>query len=312
MQAVLLDSLLRLLKGPRASAWAQLLGRAEALPAQAPGLSAQLADSVGLVPAALPWAALLAHAAGIEVGERRWLVLEPLSLKVSPNGIYVVASGDFGQSIETMRTLWAAACTTLASAGLVLEAQPGLRAFAALPQDRSDPDTAPAEDLLGVELQAHLPADRGWRRWLGELQIEWTQHPLHNERVARDALPINSPWFGRASRWCDPARAVPEAYSPDPLVAAWARWAGARSVTLPGPETALIDARADDGAALTWLQRASQSVLLRFSCGQRFLVRRTDRLKFWRRPYPADSAASDALTSGLRSGVAVHGLQQHR
>lgn len=252
-----------------------------------------MADSVGLTPQALPWSALLAQDAGIAVGSKRWLALEALSLKVSPNGIYVVASGDFGQTVDEMCTLWMASSTTLACAGLVLEPQVGLRAFAELPDDQPEPDTDPAEDLLGVELQAHMPVERRWRRWLGELQIEWTQHPLHTTRLERGALPINSPWFGRASRWQDAPQTIVDIYSRDPLVAAFGRWAGARGVPAPDARTALVDGRNEDAAALKWLQGAMLPAVLRFACGRRFLLRRTDRLRFWRRPLalPSDTPA---------------------
>lgn len=282
MQALLLDSLPRLLRGPRAAHWAKLLGRADALPEDPPGLSAQLAPSVGLAPRALPWSALLAHDAGIEVGAARWLALEALSLKVSPNGLYVVASGDFGQGTEAMQALWESASTTLAVAGLVLEPQAKIRAFAQLPDACSDPDSDPAEDLLGVELQAHLPSDRSWRRVLGELQIEWTQHPVNSARLGRGELPINSAWFGRASQWSAAPTTLESAYSQDPLVAAFGRWAGARGVGAPGPQTTLVDGRGEQDAVLNWLRGITGPCALRFACGRRFVFRYRQRLRFWR------------------------------
>ena len=134
-----------------------------------------------------------------------------------------------------------------------------------------------------------LPALPLWRRWLGELQIEWTQHPVNQQRLSQGAMPINSPWFGRASRWIEAPTAPSRVISADPLLAALAQWSGAQciaNVSDPdsSPSSLLLDLRHDSDAALPWLR--AHSWQLRFACGARFEMSSLDRWKFWRGALP--------------------------
>lgn len=285
MNTLLLPTLARCLQAD--PDWASVLGKARALPDQAAGLSAQIHAALGLDSAAqLPWATLLAAAEGLDPGPHRWLALEPLCLRVAPNGVYVVASNDFGQSNALMRELWASIEPWLLEEGIELHAGHAVRAFLRLPAELADPDTVSAEDLLGVELTGWFPPDRQWRRRLNEYQIQWSQHPLNQARLQQGLLPVNSPWFGRASTAiAAPATSLHSVFSSDPLLHAAARWAGLplSAAIEPGAGPQLLDLRDAADQALQLLTRHGiASARLNFACGKRFGYSRWQRLWLWR------------------------------
>lgn len=296
MNRWLLPSLARCLA--QDEGWRSVLGKATALPPEAPGLSAQVQPECALAGAQNPpWAVALARAAGLSVqaGER-WLALEPLCLRVAPNGIYVVAAGDFGQSHDEMQALWTEALPLLTESGLTFAGQDGLRAYVRLAPTHSDPDTACAEDVLGAELTPCMPGERGWRLLLNELQMAWAAHPVNVQRLAVGQWPINSAWLGRVATGSQaPALPAPITLrSADPLLHALGQWAGwtlladvAPAAALRTSAPVLWDVRAAPETALRALHAGwGTPALLRFACGARYRLASWHRWRFWRRPLP--------------------------
>lgn len=269
--------------------WPQLLARADQLEHAAAGFSAQLAPCFGWQSAALiPWAALLAHSEGLAEhapAQARWIALEALSLRVAPNGIYVLASNHFGQEHQQMRALWEAAAPLLQEEGLHLQQGTGHRAFIQLPEAEADPQTQSAEDLLGVEVGDWMPTARVWRRRLNELQILWSQHPVNQQRAAKGQLPINSAWFTAASSYIAKPPVRPGAiYSQDPLLHVLRDWSRAPSLPQPGVAAGtLLDLREDSSAALRMLQSRHPRAQLLFACGARYEIAHWHRWRFWRK-----------------------------
>jgi hypothetical protein len=179
--------------------------------------------------------------------------------------------------------------------------------------------SAPA-DALGDDLGRHLPqADeaRRWRGLLNEAQIVLTQHPANARRAQRGLPPVNSLWFWGAGRLpesvgCEFAQVC----SDDEVVAALAglakigkfgTLADARALFSPPSDAAsrdrtqsgtdayaLIDlAHYRDMALLEcdWLapietalkHRRISRLDLRFSSGERYVVKPEHRWRFWRR-----------------------------
>jgi hypothetical protein len=269
------------------SSWNTRLVKADQLPDAAPGLSAQLSAAFGwALPTAIPWAAILASDEDINLGTQRWLALEALSLRVAPNGVYVVASNDFGQSHAEMSALWDAIQSLLEEEGFTLHRGRGQRAYLQLTDSHSDPDTLSAEDLLGLELTPWFPQQRDWRRRLNEFQIVWAQHPVNQQRLASGQMPINSPWFGRSAVHTTPPSARPSGFfSADPLLQALAKWAAVPQLSTAAEPTrgAVLDLREDPVRAYSQvLHNSHRQQHLNFSCGARFVLRPWHRWRFWR------------------------------
>ena len=163
---------------------------------------------------------------------------------------------------------------------------------------------APAE-ALGVDLVECLPAGdagRAWRRLFNEAQVALHAHPVNAARIAAGKRPVNALWFWGAGALPGAVEtALQIVASVDDVVRGLAKMGGAVRVE-PLPDAlatakrsgmALLDLDIPghaDGAAgwlvhfQRWLrERRFDAIAITFADGERFRVRHTHRLRFWRK-----------------------------
>jgi len=163
---------------------------------------------------------------------------------------------------------------------------------------------APGE-ALGVDLFECLPAGdagRAWRRLFNEAQILLHAHPVNAARIAAGKRPVNALWFwGAGALPASVETGVQAVASVDDVLRGLAKMGGAARVEplpsaleqAPRPGMALLDLDIPehaDGAAdwlghfARWLrERRFDVIAITFAEGERFRVRHTHRLRFWRK-----------------------------
>jgi hypothetical protein len=162
------------------------------------------------------------------------------------------------------------------------------------------PDSPDPEDILGDDLEAHLPGGRDapkWRRLLNESQVVLHNHVVNAARTARGALPANTLWFWGGGRMPALARDWRASMTTDRVAGALARAAGAvrfEPDALPKVELpALVECWSP--VAWTWFCREGHAQLSKalgrgadaLECeawsGERFRYRAAHRWRFWRK-----------------------------
>lgn len=248
------------------------------------------------------------HARGDAAGSA-WLRADPAYVRPDINGARLLAIGDALQLddaeaeslLRTLRPLFG-------DAGMPIEATSPSRWFLRLDPGAPLPTLADPDHALGADFFDHLPpgdSGRRWRALLSEAQVTLHQHPLNAERAARGLAPVNSVWFWGAGRMPDRvASDFASIASDDDAIEAFAAAAGVPVSPLPdawpGPveQGAAYDlrrARRFDLLCARWLAPALADVrrgrlgalTLAFDDGSGFLVRRSQALRFWRRPLRA-------------------------
>ncbi|HVF33807.1 MAG TPA: phosphoglycerate mutase, partial [Candidatus Saccharimonadia bacterium] len=156
------------------------------------------------------------------------------------------------------------------------------------------------EDILGDDLEAHLPAGRDgakWRRLLNEAQVTLHNHPVNIARVARGALAANTLWFWGGGRRPELSRSFKAVAGADRVLRALARGAGAALVSPGELGDAEVPALLDCWNAAQWqwfcaeghalvtrrLGRSIDALELEAWSGERFRYRSSHRWRFWRK-----------------------------
>lgn len=233
-----------------------------------------------------------------------WLRVDPAYVRPDINGARLLAIGEtLGLDSETADALLRPLRPLFGDVGMPIEAGRPSAWYLRLGEGAPLPDFVAADDALGGDLFEHMPAGpegRRWRALLSEAQVLLHQHPLNAERQAKGLIPVNSVWFWGAGRLPDrvttPFVAI---HTPDATLHAFAQMAGARVAPL-APWQATNDdiaydlrhERSFDRLLSTWLQPALADLAskrldaldLRWADGARFDVRRSQSLRFWRRP----------------------------
>lgn len=282
---------------------ARALGRADRGPVEA-GELAQLRRQFQLVPDHWPVAALTRQLDAGDAAGATWLRADPARVSPDMAGARMLAHGEaLGLTEEDTARLLPALKPLFGDAGLLLDAPQPSRWYLRLPREARLPEFAPADEVLGDDLFAHLPqgdAGRRWRALLSEAQIVLHNHPWNAQRVAQGKPPVNSLWFWGGGVLPDFVRTgFRQVKGNDVLLRSLALAAGvdAGHANGEGGVDALIDLR-----HLRHLDRFSHDVLqpllaalakreldaltLDFDDGVQFVLRREQRWRFWRRPMP--------------------------
>lgn len=227
---------------------------------------------------ALPFAARLAEADGIETGTRAWGLLTPVHWHVGRDHISLADPAALQLDDDESRALLEAIRPLFESEGWTLAWGAAMRWYAA----HESLDGLPAASLdrvIGRNVDLWLPVHaqaRLLRRLQNEVQMLLYSHPLNDARESRGALPVNSFWLSGCGR----AQPAPPASTPtvderlrEPLLAAdWAGWADAWRALDEGPVAALLAAAQRGDEALLTLcgeRRAQRHAATRRSVWQR-------------------------------------------
>ena len=190
-------------------------------------------------------------------------------------------------------------------AGFTLDAAHPSRWYLRLPREARLPGFASPEAALGEDVFEHdafatagNDADaRRWRVLASEAQVLLHNHPHNAARAAAGRVPINALWFWGGGVLPDAiAGAAPTLYSDDPLLHGIARVGRLQAMPLDdfanADGEALVDLRgARDPRALLerWLPPVidavpKREVALDFADGAQFVLRASQRWRFWRSP----------------------------
>lgn len=282
------------------------------------GEDAQLAHHFHLLPDRWSHAALARAAdAGIDDGlANAWLRADPAYIRPDINGARLLAVGaTLGIGQADVDALLPALRPLFGDTGFALDAPHPSRWYLRLPREASLPAFASPEAALGEDVFDHdafgynrdAVDARRWRVLASEAQVVLHNHPHNTARAAAGKVPINALWFWGGGTLPDSVRptglspdghasASPTLYSDDVLLHGIARIGKLEAMPLDayaGSATdTLVDLRPlrDPGALVErWLAPAASSVASReavfdFVDGPMFILRASQRWRWWRRP----------------------------
>lgn len=295
----------------------------EALPpglARALGRADQDAQGGGIetlfdiLPRGWPAAAVTRDVDAGDAGDALWVRADPAYVRPDINGARLLAVGEMlGLDAATAETLLTPLRPLFGDAGMPIDAGRPSAWYLRLPSGSPLPAFVSPDEALGADLFDLLPPGpegRRWRALLSEAQVLLHQHPLNAERQARGLAPVNSVWFWGAGRRPDhvttPCRVV---RTLDATAAAFARHAGAEAAELarwsiPDVDTAwdLRHERRLERLCTGWIEPAVADTLaggiaslaLVWADGARMIVRRSQSMRFWKRPLRALAEHEDA------------------
>ena len=283
---------------------ARWLGRADWLPRQAESRREQLQRYFQLIPNHWPVAALTRQADVGDATGARWLRADPCHVRPDINGARLMACGEALSLDEADSTaLLPALKPVFGDSGFTIDAPTASRWYLRLPVEAKLPAFTDPADALGADLFEHLADGREGRRWrslLGEAQVVLHNHPWNARRLERGLLPINSLWFWGAGILPDTIRCKQaNVFSEDETLRALA---SITSVLRPTPDRfqlhdgdslfdltaardlAQVDAEWLQPAFVALLEKSLESLQMDFEDGRQFVMKASQRWRFWRRP----------------------------
>lgn len=235
-----------------------------------------------------------------------WLRADPAYVRPDINGARLLAIGD------ALRLDQVAADALLRSLrplfgdmGAPIDATTPGHWYVRLDPGSPVPRFVDPDEALGADLFDQLPpgdTGRRWRGLLSEAQVMLHQHPLNAERAEQGLVPVNSVWFWGAGRLPDYATTSWKSIiADDEALVAFASLAGVQATPVPREwstteaESAAFDLRrirSLDALCADWLVPALADVRARRLAelslvsddGTSFVLRRSQSLRFWRRP----------------------------
>ena len=280
---------------------AKALGRADRTAGEA-GERAQLRRQFQLIPDHCPVAALTRQHDARDAAGATWLRADPARVSPDMTGARMLAYGEaLALTDEDTVQLLPALKPLFGDVGMLLDAPHPARWYLRLPVEAKLPAFAPASEVLGDDLFAHLPEGDGGRRWralLSEAQVMLHNHPWNAHRAAQGKPPVNSLWFWGGGVLPDAVRTgFRQVKGNDVLLQSLAEVAGvdAGHAHGEGGVDALIDLRhlrnldllCRDalGPLLEALRKRELDALnLDFEDGTLFSLRREQRWRMWRAP----------------------------
>ncbi|GAB6197467.1 phosphoglycerate mutase [Lysobacter xanthus] len=268
-----------------------------------------------LLPIGWPAAAVTRQAQSGDAAGATWLRADPAYVRPDINGARLLAVGEtLALDAASAESLLEPLRPLFGDVGLPIEAGEPSAWFLRM---AADPPPLPAfaspDDALGADLFDQMPQGAEGRRWralMSEAQVLLHQHPLNAERQARGLAPVNSVWFWGAGRLPDRiAGRVARILSPDPTLHAFAKVAGIEAMPLDAWSPADVDTAYDlrherrlDRLCAAWLEPvvadvargAVGAVELHWADGRRFTLRRSQSLRFWKRPLRVLAEHEDA------------------
>lgn len=227
----------------------------------------------------LPWAARLAQADGIAVGdELAWGLLAPVHWHLAADHVALADPAELGLADAESRALMEVVRPLFESEGWRIEYGAPLRWYAAHASLRELPCAA-IERVIGRNVDIWMPADPRVvrvRRLQSEVQMLLYTDPTNEAREARGALAVNSFWLsGCGLRQAAPDTSglrIDDALRASALAESWADWADAWRALDAGPIAELLQ-----GAG------RSEPVVLTL-CGERHAQRfEAQRQSLWKR-----------------------------
>lgn len=268
-----------------------------------------LGAAFDVLPRGWPMAAAMRQAERGDAAGAQWVRADPAYVRPDINGARLLAIGEsLGLDDASAETLLRTLRPVFGDFGMPIEATAPSRWYLRVDAGAPLPSFAHPDDALGADLFEHLPpgdAGRRWRALLSEAQILLHQHPLNADRAARGLAPVNSVWFWGGGRLPDHVTTrFTRIASDDEAVRALAMLANAGREGLPAqwPGDVHGDAAFDlrrmrglDALCRQWLEPAIDAVRhgrlatleLVFDDGMRYRIRRSQALRFWRRPLRA-------------------------
>ena len=302
---LLLPAFARVFAAPLPVAFARVLGRADRIDGE-PGRTAQLHRHFTLLPARWAEAAIARLAeSDADIDDLRrhaWLRVDPAHLRADPNGVVLMGTGEaLGLDADDTAAFLPALKPLFGDAGFQLEAPHPARWYLRLPKEAKLPAFASPEDALGDDVFEHAPDGpeaRRWRALLSEAQVVLHNHPRNAQRMEAGRVAVNALWpWGGGVLPDQVAAGFPKLHSDDVLLHGLAKLANieAMPATKPFPEDALFDLRKADAASLhpmlDALHRGELHELgLDFADGPQFILWRSQRWRFWRRPFVPPAA----------------------
>jgi hypothetical protein len=302
---LLLPPIARVFAGTPPAGMARAFGRADRTDGE-PGRTAQLRRHFALLPDRWAEAAIARFAEpGAEADDVRrhaWLRVDPAHLRPGINGVVLLGTGEaLGLDADDAAGFLPALKPLFGDAGFQLEAPHPARWYLRLPKEAKLPAFASPEIALGDDLFEHTPEGpeaRRWRALTSDAQVLLHQHPRNAERGEAGRVAVNALWPWGGGVLPDHATAIfPKLHSGDVLLRGLARLAriDAMPATTPVSEDALFDLpKADAGTLQPMLDALHRGELhelvLDFVDGLQFALRRRQRWRLWRRPYPMPRA----------------------
>jgi len=296
--------------------WLDRLGQADRLPDQGAPLAALAGGVFTVVPSDFSEAAVRRHGEADDAGDGVWLCADPCWLVAEPTGLRMMAGGAMQLSALEAEDFAAVLAPIFGDAGIALRLGAPDHWYLQLPAGAELPRFSPLREVLGDDIERHLPVGKPglrWRHLHNEVQMSLHQHRHNQRRAERGLAPVNSLWFWGGGRL--PNRvgcAQDQLLSDDLLVRGLARLAAvpcgavttlAAALTL-GPRVAVDLRDASDLEALTntWLLPALaalrhgpiRSLQCGFDSGECCRLRAWHRWRFWRRGWSPTTTAGGA------------------
>ena len=287
---------------------ARALGRADLT-----HVDAGIESLFDVLPRGWPAAAVTRQMDAGDAARALWLRADPAYVRPDINGARLLAVGEMlALGADEAEALLRPLRPLFGDVGMPIEAGRPSAWYLRLPDGAPLPTLASPDEALGADLFDLLPSGpegRRWRALLSEAQVTLHQNPLNAERQARGLAPVNSLWFWGAGALPDRVASVwSNIHSHDATVHAFARAAGVEGLALeawrtPGLDTAydLRHERRLDRLCEGWLEPALADVArgtvatlsLRWADGCAHELRRSQSLRFWKRPLRALAERDD-------------------
>jgi hypothetical protein len=182
---------------------------------------------------AIPFAAMAAHADGIDTGDMAWGLLTPSHWHVGREHITLLEPDSLNLSDFESRGLFDGVRSLFESEGMAVFYGAPLRWYVAHESLRELP-CAGLDRAMGRNVDAWLPSGppaRLIRRLQSEVQMLLYQHPLNDAREARGERAVNSFWLSGCGRYQAPAHETSvqliDTLRTPALQQDWAAWADA-------------------------------------------------------------------------------------
>jgi len=290
----------RVFAAPAPADVARMFGRADRADG-GPGRDAQLRRHFTLLPNRWAEAAIArlaeSDADAGDVRRHAWVRVDPAHLRAGINGVALLGTGamlgldqaDIDAFLPELKPLFG-------DAGFLLEAPHPARWYARLPKEAKLPAFASPEAGLGDDVFEHAPEGpeaRRWRALASEAEVLLHNHPRNARRAEAGRVAVNALWPWGGGTLPDHATAAfPKLHSDDVLLHGLARLANIAAMPAKPPiaEDALFDlSRADAEALRPMLEALRRGELaelaLDFADGRGFVLRRSQRWRFWRKPF---------------------------
>jgi hypothetical protein len=237
-----------------------------------------------------------------DAGDALWISADPAWVQPELSGARLLACGNLGLTLEESASFVDALAETFAEEGMSLFVGDAQHWQLRLPGYVEVPSFPEPEEALGADLFEQLPKGEEGRRWralINEAQVVLHNHPANRTRASQGLPPVNSVWLwgpGTLPAWVESG--LGRIYSDDLLAWALGHRAdvdvqgrdafAAVTDTVPYTLLDLQDVQPHDFEQTWWpavearLARGTE-IRFAFADGTRIVVRKSHRMRFWRK-----------------------------